>query len=219
LGHCSACHKQRNAFGATREAASVPGGHVDGWYAPSLHSAEEAGLQAMSVDAGARLLGAGAGADHVMLGPMAAVVFDSLQHLSHDDARAMATYLHELPEVTVEGRRGPIRPGEAALERQMIAGDRLYARHCADCHGDAGAGSDGVVALAGNRAVTQADPTNVVRIIRKGGFPAATEGNPYPHGMPPFPQLSDGEVAALTSYIRNSWGNNAAPITAVDGAQ
>jgi mono/diheme cytochrome c family protein len=37
--------------------------------------------------------------------------------------------------------------------------------------------------------------------------------------MPPFPQLSDGEVAALTSYIRNSWGNNAAPITAVDGAQ
>lgn len=213
LGHCSGCHKQRNFLGATREAAAAPGGHVEGWYAPSLYSRDEAGLQGLSVERGARFLRSGKLDDRRMLGPMAAVVFDSLQHLSTDDARAMATYLRALPDTAITGHRAPIRPTEAALERQMAAGERLYRDHCADCHGDTGQGSAGAVALAGNRAVTLPDPANVIRMIRYGGYPAATEGHPYPFGMPPFPQLSDREIAAVTTYIRRSWGNDAAPVT------
>ena len=36
-----------------------------------------------------------------------------------------------------------------------------------------------------------------------------------PIGMPPFAQtLSDNEVAAVVSYIRTSWGNRGAAVTA-----
>ncbi len=219
LGHCSGCHKQRNGFGATRAAATAPGGHVDGWYAPSLHSVDEAGLQGLSVARGARFLRSGKLGDRTMLGPMAGVVFESLQHLSSADARAMATYLQALPDTAVTGQRAPIRPSKAALERQMATGQRLYGVHCADCHGEAGEGSGGAVALAGNRTVTLPDPANVIRMIREGGYPAATEGHPYPHGMPPFPQLNDREIAAITSYIRRSWGNHATPVTSTAVAE
>jgi mono/diheme cytochrome c family protein len=35
--------------------------------------------------------------------------------------------------------------------------------------------------------------------------------------MPPFYQvLSDGEVAAVVTYIRRSWGNAASPVWSVD---
>ena len=35
--------------------------------------------------------------------------------------------------------------------------------------------------------------------------------------MPPFrPLMSDEEVAAVVSYIRNSWGNRAGPVSPVE---
>ena len=41
--------------------------------------------------------------------------------------------------------------------------------------------------------------------------------NPRPYGMPPFyPVLSDDEVAAVVTYIRQSWGNNAPPTWSVE---
>ncbi len=72
-------------------------------------------------------------------------------------------------------------------------------------------------ALAGNHALTMPSPVNPIRMVLNGGYPPSTGGNPRPYGMPPYgPILEDAEVAALVSYIRNAWGNRAAPVTAVD---
>jgi len=50
-----------------------------------------------------------------------------------------------------------------------------------------------------------------------GGFPPGTGLDPTPIGMPPFAQtLSDNEVAAVVSYIRNAWGNAAPAVSARD---
>ena len=47
-----------------------------------------------------------------------------------------------------------------------------------------------------------------------GGFPPSTEGNPRPYGMPPFYQdLGDEDVAAVVTYIRQTWGNSAAAVS------
>ena len=88
----------------------------------------------------------------------------------------------------------------------------------AQCHGDRGQGEPGAFpALAGNRAVTLADPTNLVRVVLQGGYLPATAGNPRPHGMPPFQQtLSDEEVAAVTTFVRNSWGNQAPGVGTIE---
>ena len=91
----------------------------------------------------------------------------------------------------------------------------MYERHCADCHGAAGEGAPGAYpALSGNRAVTLAQPGNVVRSVLLGGFAPATAGNPRPYGMPSFGiVLSDTEVADVVSYIRGAWVNRAGPVS------
>ena len=75
-------------------------------------------------------------------------------------------------------------------------------------------------ALAGSRAVTMRSPANLVHIVLEGGFPPSTAGNPRPFGMPPFaPVLQDADVAELLSFVRASWGNRAAPVSALDVAR
>ncbi|HPV25123.1 MAG TPA: cytochrome c, partial [Casimicrobium sp.] len=70
---------------------------------------------------------------------------------------------------------------------------------------------------AGNRAVTMANTTNLIRVVLAGGFAPATTGNPQPHGMPPYYHLlSDAEIAKLLTFVRSSWGNNAAAVTDLD---
>ena len=219
LGHCNECHRERGTFGNVREASDAPGGMIHGWYAPSLNSPWEAGLQLWSTAEAADFLRSGKGRDTAMVGPMAGVVYDSLQHLRRDDARAMAAYLRTRPTAEIEASGYQVRPSPARVEAMMKRGKRLYSEDCADCHGESGEGGDGVSALAGNRAVTMQNPTNIVRMIRRGGFPASTPGNPYPHGMPPFHGYSDRDIAAVATYIRQSWGNSAPPVSTIGLAE
>ena len=62
-----------------------------------------------------------------------------------------------------------------------------------------------------------ASSANLIKVIVHGGFPPTTPGNPRPYGMPPFGQsLTDAEIAALASFVRSSWGNNAPAVTPLD---
>ena len=50
-----------------------------------------------------------------------------------------------------------------------------------------------------------------------GGYAPATAGNPRPFGMPPFVLvLDDTELAALLTYLRSAWGNQASAVTATE---
>jgi len=98
----------------------------------------------------------------------------------------------------------------------MKVGARIYADRCADCHGADGAGASGIYpALAGNPSVTQPSIRNLVQVLRLGAFAPSTIGNPRPYGMPPS-ELSDGDVAAVLSHLRQSWGNQAAAVSVLD---
>lgn len=215
LGHCDACHASRNALGASSGGLELGGGVIplQNWYAPSLVRADEAGSAHLPLAQVAQLLGTGTSPQGSVLGPMAEVVWRSTQYLRADDLRAMAVFLQALPQDTTPA------PEPAALEPAALTqGQRIYADRCASCHGDEGQGAVGAVPpLAGNRSVTMAVSTNVVRVIAEGGFPPATAGNPRPYGMPPFgPSLSRAEIAAVASYIRNAFGNRAPPVSELD---
>lgn len=216
LGHCTACHTPRNALGATTEARAFSGGliPVQNWYAPALNAAQEAGVKEWRTEDVAALLQAGVAPQGSVLGPMAEVVFRSTQYLSDADARAMAVYLQGLPQQPPAERAPPPAPPAAAMAR----GAKVYEQHCAACHGDQGQGEPGAFpALAANRAVTLADPTNLVRVVLQGGYLPATAGNPRPHGMPPFQQvLSDEDIAAVTTFVRNQWGNQAPGVGTIE---
>jgi mono/diheme cytochrome c family protein len=215
LGHCSACHSGRNRLGATSADSLYGGGPMPdaAWYAPSLSNPKAAGVQGWPREEIVRLLKHGVSSNASVSGPMAEVVFDSTQHLRDDDLDAMALYLASLP--TKESPTVEVKVADSDVKTR---GARLYGDHCASCHGDQGQGVRGIYpALAGNRAVTLAAPHNLVQTIRHGGFAPTTAGNPRPFGMPPFGQaLDDNEVSAVATYIRQSWGNTAAPVSALD---
>ncbi len=89
-------------------------------------------------------------------------------------------------------------------DQQLIsAGEEVYAIHCASCHQINGQGTSAFPALDGSGMVTAEDPAGVIQIILHG------RGH-----MPAFADtLSDQEVAAVTSLIRNAWDNNASPVS------
>ncbi|HEX2860063.1 MAG TPA: hypothetical protein VHN79_00400, partial [Lacunisphaera sp.] len=43
--------------------------------------------------------------------------------------------------------------------------------------------------------------------------PIAVDGAKYNNVMPPLPQLSPTEMADVLTYVRQSFGNDAAPVT------
>ncbi len=223
LGHCSACHSARNALGASAAGLDLAGGLIpmQNWYAPSLTSPHEAGVAEWDRQDLVGLLKNGVSTRASVAGPMAAVVLGSTQYLSDEDLGAMAQYLKELPDAAP--RKPSVATPRAAdsargTRKDAERGAKLYEQHCTQCHGDAGQGvPNAYPALAGNRAVTMAQAANLVQIVLNGGYAPATQGNPRPFGMPPFVLvLSDSDVAAVLTHLRQSWGNQASEITPLD---
>jgi mono/diheme cytochrome c family protein len=214
LAHCAACHTERDPLGGSSQTQAFRGGLMPAqdWYAPSLRSAAEGGVANWDTQQVVALLKTGVTEGASVMGPMADVVLHGTQHLNDADLRAMAVYLKDLPAHD---------PGRNAVEpvdpQQLARGEKLYAQQCAQCHGDNGEGATGVYPrLAGNRAVTLETPHNVVQAILGGGFAPATAGHPRPYGMPPYRTLlTDEEVAAVASFVRQSWGNQAPAVSSL----
>ncbi|MGH2560226.1 MAG: c-type cytochrome [Thermomicrobiales bacterium] len=94
----------------------------------------------------------------------------------------------------------PIVPVDTAMIEQ---GEQIYTSVCIACHQAEGAGfEDAFPALAGNPFVTLEDPRPVVQTVLNGRA-----------GMPSFRGYDDEEVAAITTYIRQAWGNEAGPVS------
>jgi len=215
-GHCVACHGARNALGATIDARGLSGALVPGenWYAPSLGDSREAGVADWPLSEVVELLRTGTAPRGSTLGPMADVVWGSTQHLSESDLAAIATYLRALPS-------HPSRPaatggvsGHTRDPAVMKRGAAIYDQRCAYCHGAQGEGQAGAFApLVGRRAVLMDDPGNLVQAVRHGGYLPSTAGHPQAAGMPPFGQvLDDADIAAVLTYVRGAWGNDAPPV-------
>ncbi len=215
LGHCSLCHTAINALGGSSESKAFQGGMIpnQNWYAPSLTSNREAGLGDWKIEDIVDLLQRGVSHRATVYGPMAEVVYNSLQYMSDEDARAMAVYLKALTsdETSVEG------PNVAQLvqPRVLELGRKVYAGQCAMCHGEDGKGAPPAYPpLANNQSTSMESPVNPIRMVLNGGYAPGTRKNPQPYGMPPFAHLlSDQEVAAVVTYIRVSWNNRGLPVT------
>ncbi len=215
LGHCSMCHTAVNALGGSSESKAFEGGMIpnQNWYAPSLTSNREAGLENWDLQDIADLLQAGTSKRGAVYGPMAEVVYNSLQYLTDEDAQAMAVYLKSLPPRESE----PAPPSQARLVNPSVMelGRKTYVQQCEVCHGDEGEGhGPAFPPLAGNQSITMSTPVNSIRMVLNGGYAPGTKKNARPHGMPPFSHiLSDEEVAAVVTYIRVAWNNSGTPIT------
>ena len=103
----------------------------------------------------------------------------------------------------------------AARAPEALSGAELFAAKCSSCHQSAGQGIDVYPPLAGNSVVTAADPSAMIGVIVNGRTgPLTVNGKTFNSQMPTWKgQLNDASIAAVASYIRSAWGNDASPVT------
>lgn len=207
LGHCGACHTPRNLAyaekGYTESSSSFLSGTViDNWFAADLRK-----LNDWSEDDIVSFLKTGHGAGSAAFGSMTQVVEDSTQYMDDADLKAVAYYLRTLSAKETK------TAGASSLAQWPGAG--LYHSACASCHKAAGQGEDNKYPrLAGSEAVLAADPASLIHLVLEGGRTAQIKNGPKPEKMPAFTKkLTDREIADVLSFIRNSWGNKAPPVS------
>jgi mono/diheme cytochrome c family protein len=210
LGHCGGCHTPKNIFGADKRGQAFAGGYVQGWFAPRLDAAERSGLKSWSVDDIAEYLKSGRNAKSHADGLMAEVVVNATSKMSDADVHAVAVYLKSLPA-------GPPEPAVTAPppEQGMKDGEQIYAHYCRACHEPDGSGAPRIYPpLPANALLQSADPSSTLRVILDGAQTVTTPRAPNTGSMPSYARdLSDQQVADVTNYIRNSWGNTAPLVT------
>jgi cytochrome c len=82
---------------------------------------------------------------------------------------------------------------------EPIRGWEMYSRHCAECHRFFGEGVPGSVPALDDNPFVTGDPNPVIEVVLHGI-----------RGMPGFGDvLQYHELAAIISYIRTAWSNNA----------
>ncbi|MEQ9455132.1 MAG: cytochrome c [Phycisphaeraceae bacterium] len=124
-------------------------------------------------------------------------------------------------DVEVSGPSEPlvvVNP-EPVVVFDRVLGQQVYQANCAGCHGQDGGGMNGgFPVLKGNQTVV-GDPTLLIRMTLHGvgAGPRALPGSgAYGSIMPGISFLSDEEVTAVVSYVRQSWGNQASIVSADD---
>jgi mono/diheme cytochrome c family protein len=139
------------------------------------------------------------------------VVEQSTQYLWEADRRAIAVYLKTLPAPKA-------RDLPSIDDDTMKRGAALYLDNCEACHMRGGSGQAGAFPpLKNSSAVQAAEPDTLITAILQGDRVPATQADQTALAMPAFAdRLDDGEIAELTSYVRNAWGNRAGDVDAGD---
>lgn len=206
-GHCGACHTPKTLLGGDRSSDELRGYALQGWFAPDITSGEGA-LRDWSADDIAQYLKAGHNRNAAAAGLMGEVVELSTSKLTDEDAKAIAVYLKDIS--------GPAPQSNAVIDANVVtAGKAIYQDLCSACHQVDGKGVANMFPNLSQIATVSAnDPATVLRVILQGAQSVATDREPTGPAMPAFGwQLGDEEVAAVATYIRNSWGHKAPPVS------
>lgn len=207
-GHCGACHTPKNLAGAADGDEALHGGELQDWYAPKIAANRNGGTGSWEVSDVVEYLKTGRNRYSGATGLMAEVVENSTSRLPEADLRAIAVYIKDLDSA-------PPPLSGPPDSRVLSAGKAIFEDTCAACHKADGKGIPRMFPpLAGNAIVQSSNPATLLRVILEGARTATTDRQPTPSTMPAFDwKLTDEEIAAVASYVRNSWGNSAAAVS------
>ncbi|VVM04488.1 Cytochrome c-552 [Methylacidimicrobium cyclopophantes] len=127
-------------------------------------------------------------------------------------------YLAGLPRAAAagvaEGKAGAAAPKPAAAS-PLEVGREQYQANCAACHQPTGQGMSGQFPPVAGSEWVDGDPRLLAAIVL-GGLqgPVKVAGADYNGMMPAWQKtLSDAKIAAILTFLRQSWGNHASAVS------
>ncbi len=125
--------------------------------------------------------------------------------------RQCAVYF-EWPGHDVPRRKRIVRDLSPAEMDLFLAGKKLFATTCAVCHQPDGKGSPGLAPALAGSSIASGPGVRMIRVALHG-----LEGGYMPGGgswgvMPPPAIKDSGDLAAILTYARRSWGNTGDPV-------
>jgi mono/diheme cytochrome c family protein len=210
-GHCGTCHTPKTLIGGDKAGSPLAGATLQGWFAPNITTDPRKGIGSWSKDDIVQYLKTGTNSWTLASGPMAEAVSHSTSRMTDGDLASIATYLKDSGVASPASNPAPLSANDIA----MRTGAAIYKDSCAVCHRDSGTGESHLFpSLAGNALVQSDDPTTLVRVALQGSRAVATSAMPTGPAMPAFDwRLDDAQVAAVLTYIRNTWGNAATAVS------
>ena len=105
----------------------------------------------------------------------------------------------------------------AAVEPPADWGATLFQVNCAMCHEASGQGIAKVFPPLAGSDFLMADKERDIRIVIEGlSGPIKVKGADYNNVMPAPPGVTDDQIAAILTYVRNSWGNQGEAVTTAE---
>jgi mono/diheme cytochrome c family protein len=133
-------------------------------------------------------------------------------------AAAVATLALLLGSGCGGGRAGDTG-GSNAAQKKVALGQRVYQQQCATCHQAGGRGVDGVYPPLHETRWTTGDRGRLIRLVLHGmEGPVEVKGRTYDQVMQSRSYLSDQQVAAVLTYVRRHFGNDASAVQASEVA-
>jgi mono/diheme cytochrome c family protein len=214
LGHCQACHTPKNFLGAPKTKQAFQGGAFGAWFAPDLTPNRRTGVGGWSRTDLVEFLKTGRNVHAAASGEMGLVVADSTSQLTDADLDAIATYITDQPA-------SPAVKVAEPDAKVMHQGQAIFVDSCSACHRMDGRGVPRFFPpLAGDANLQQKDPTTTLHFILGGVRSTPTAAQPTPLSMPSYAwKLSDDQVAAVATYVRNAFGNSAPSVSAGEVAK
>lgn len=91
-------------------------------------------------------------------------------------------------------------------------GKAVYEQNCLACHQIDGSGVPQLTPSLVNASFVSGDKSQLIKIILNGMKDVEINGEMYDNPMPPFAFLTDEDIAAVLTYVRNSFTNKASVV-------
>jgi mono/diheme cytochrome c family protein len=198
-------------MGADKAGQDLQGASLQGWYAPNITGNPVVGIGGWDDEEIVTYLKSGVNSHTIASGPMAEAVEASTSKMTDLDLRAIAVYLK-----SIDPSPAATQSPTPADDPRMISGGAIYRDNCSACHGGQGKGGNHLFpSLASNSMTQQPNVETLARIVIAGTHGVGTTDAPTTPSMPSFGwRLNDQQIADVLTYVRNSWGNSAAPVSA-----
>ena len=136
-----------------------------------------------------------------------------LQGKSGGFARKLLAELASSPTVAASAQEKKFKPDTEVHAR----GAAIYAVTCIACHQPDGKGMTGAFPTLDGSEWLTGDKSVPIRILMNGLIgPVKVAGQDFNSAMPAHVDLDDAKVSDVLTYVRQSWSNDAAPVTTAE---